>query len=262
MTKTQDAIEMESTLDAMGKWTGRVSTSRRHTALVALCFVFALKLHSVVTSEASERPIATLIKELSNSNAPPVINIRWEAHFPKTYNWSEQKRVLSVWKELHERFPEALPLLVENVDKKEYCITVEVGSSGAQRNQTVGHVCAYIIELNIQPYTRPYAIRTGYHSFLRSFDSRERPQVEEGIKKWWRDRASRNVATLQSEAVSWELSRIDAEDTSEATVAFLERLEQNRKELLEMRNAIQTDGGVRVRPKWTDSEELGFLKPR
>ena len=95
-----------------------------------------------------------------------------------------------------------------------------------------------------------------------SFDSRERPQLEEGIKKWWRDRASRNVATLQSEAVSWELSRIDAEDTSEATVVFLERLERNRKKLLEMRNAIQADGGVRVRPNWTHSDEIRFLKPR
>ncbi|MEI8383860.1 MAG: hypothetical protein WCJ09_27350, partial [Planctomycetota bacterium] len=161
--------EMESTLDAIGKRTGRVKTSRRYTAVVAHCFVFAMKLLSVVTAEASERPIATLIKELSNSNAPPVINIRWESHFPETYNWNEQKRVLSVWKELHEKFPEALPLLVENVDKKEYCITVEVGSSGAERNETVGQVCAYIIELNIEPYTRPYAMRTD-HGFLRSFD--------------------------------------------------------------------------------------------
>ena len=154
--------------------------------------------------------IKTLIDGLVSPNPAPDTRAlkggeaKPDLGFPKDFDHKKQAQVHRACVKLTELGPRAFPFLIERWEDKRYCLTTEVA---AYDNQTVGVICRWIIDDQLQPYGRfqkGYAdprgkpLRPGYAAtFLAS-------QTAAG--QWWGKNKDKTLSQMQLEVLDWVIA--------------------------------------------------------
>lgn len=220
----------------------------------SLLIVFLLLAPRTLFGQETRKPVqpAELIKVLHSPNIAPQIILPDRVMYGDGYNWPAQQKVVNAWKELHIRFEESLPSLVEEVSNESYCITAQIGASGAYVNLTVGNVCSYVVALNIEMYGRPYQ-RSRSQSFLIACDRSPGANYSSGITEWWRTRQGKSVRSLQIEALRGRLLMVNVSASLGDMDASVAAEEATDIESVFM--SLEAGKPVKA-PSWVHSDEL------
>ncbi len=206
--------------------------------------------------------ISLLVSQLHSMNPPPHIDRTGKpiAIFPSGYDWHDQKRVLSAWKQLHERAHEALPELIASCHDDSYCVTFET-PSGAWKNMTVGECCRYIVKCNVNLYKRPY-LRDGITDDLISAVDITQEHKKAGlldVDVWWVSRRDKSLYELQLESVRWARRRLKEREASSTEDSIdVKRRQEIIKELDELEAQLCAERPGNVVVPWHSREEITF----
>lgn len=146
-----------------------------------------------------------LVQQLASPNEEPITMNRGEvsALFPAGYDGKAQVRINEVRKTLHKNFEEAFPALVEALDDRRYCMTINWADGDAYYNWSVGEICHEIIASHMEVYRdklEEITIKRWHH-----YD------YDVISKEWGNARKDHSLLELQLEAIDWAIKRRMAE---------------------------------------------------
>jgi len=176
----------------------------------------------------SEKSIQEAVSNLTSPNAPPEIIGGKVMRFPTRYSRAAQERVAHFIRTLNKNVATALPALVNGVNQKSYCMTLQ-GPDGKARNLAVSEVCCLLLAANVNVY-RPYLDDLpgdrGYPMLLRPSPA--------AVKAWWAKFEYNSLRQIQHEAFRWATAvaaskRNGLRDSHERDVA-VEYLQRRTKE--------------------------------
>jgi hypothetical protein len=152
----------------------------------------------------AKRDYRALVAELASPNNEPTTFKRagGRVKFPARYNVKAQRRIDEVRRILQDNIEESLPFLVEALDDKRYCMTIDWGDGDAYYNRSVGSICQNVIESHLEIYRDKIGFSGPQHWKKYTYPI---------SKEWWQARKDRSLVELQIEAVDWaiELRKVD-----------------------------------------------------
>lgn len=155
--------------------------------------------------------------------------------FPDGYDIEVQKRIKAARQELHDHFDEALPYLIEALDDKRYCMTIDWADGDAYYNKSVGFICRNVIESQLEVYRD----KIGF-SGPRHWHQYDYKQIS---NEWWQMRKGRSLVELQIEAIDWAIERREKENvTSDRRKDELSDLHALRDEIAKSGKPLKSQG--------------------
>jgi hypothetical protein len=145
-----------------------------------------------------------LAAALASPNAPPTVNGQ-HIEYPDGYDAKAQERVRAAEQELKRRGVGAFPCLIEHLDDAHYSYSEYYGQ---WRNNSVGEICYYIIEDQVEPDGCDYTKREAAGG-----KTVEKPwyiyttHLNGHLRNWWKERSGRTLRELQIEALQWEIEQ-------------------------------------------------------
>ncbi len=151
------------------------------------------------------------IKSLGNQNKPPAIRGTipdQTALFSETYDWKEQERVIKTIDALTEHIDTAWPSILDHVNDREYCITLQYDSE--VYNHSVGDVCKIMLrDALVAPYAK-HIMQLDEQTIRKLLY----PKVisRTAIEKWCTERHKKGqeLYALQIDMCEWALVTLDA----------------------------------------------------
>jgi hypothetical protein len=181
------------------------------------------------------------VEQLASKDEPPPIPDHEDGRkhpypvFPKDFDWPHQERVRAAWKELHDRFEEAAPVLVEHFRDKRYAATY-TSPTGAWRNNSVADICHDIFDDNVLPFSRPPGLRSVGPDVFKE---------DGGVVELWRSCRDRPLADLQIKVIDrfieWD-ERLEMNESKSRKVPRPEIHEKYRERLRKEAEQIRTSG--------------------
>lgn len=213
-------------------------------AFVVLSLITVLTSPSIATAQS--RPAAesksaaanrALIESLASKNKPPEIEDIHVRAVPDGFDPKEQTRVWAVIPKLIKQAEQAWPELVDHLDDKRYCVTVN-DLFGNTHNWTIGDVCREIIGRNLaQAYYK--ALPSDSFDLYRTM---RKPGFAYD-KEWCRHRADKKLYELQLEACAWASTGLADENRIEKASpatrkAWITAVDAAAKKLAESKTAV------------------------
>lgn len=182
--------------------------------------------------DAAAKKYRALVQQLVSPNVKPITTHDGDAavRLPKGYDVAAQERIKAARQTLYDEVEEALPYLVEALDDKRYCMTIDWAEGDAYYNLSVGDICRHIIACQLEVYRDEIAFGDPQHWNRYNYKPLSR--------EWWEARRDRNLADLQVEAIEWALEQRRAEPKE--TVG--EGREDEIAQLQRLRDKIATSG--------------------
>ncbi|MGD9126721.1 MAG: hypothetical protein PVH19_05015 [Planctomycetia bacterium] len=150
-------------------------------------------------------PSSAVVDALVSSN--PQTTGEWTETLPDTWSREEDQRVWTAYDALVEQGKKAVPLLIANLDRKEFssCIPTSVPYSP----QSVGDMCEMAMSDIFDPIGTMYKAREnakgktlmGYSYFDLAFHSKAQAE------KWWKESKHKSVEEIQKMIRDWNVER-------------------------------------------------------
>ena len=181
----------------------------------------------------------------SRNSEPELIGDLRQPLFDKSYDWSDQDRIVEKLNLLWSQSQVALPVLVDHLNDSQYCVTVQNDLSGT--NWTVGDACYFAITDFLSAAYRP-CIPSSHNAYLKLAI----PAIARGgdFREWCVEQLKnrRPPYELQAEMCEWAIVTINImNDLSDSARAEAIRLIQMAKTRL-LRNSEPVLPGDFLRP--------------
>lgn len=143
---------------------------------------------------------SALIRQLVSPNQPPKTQNDGEASvlFPKDYDVQAQKRIDVARLTLRDEMPKSLPYLVDALEDKRYCLTIDWAEGDGYYNESVGDVCRNVIASQLEIYREKIAFSDSGHWHHYGYPV---------SKKWFATRIDKSLVDLQIEAIDFATSK-------------------------------------------------------
>jgi hypothetical protein len=192
----------------------------------------ANEIKALIDGLVSRNPAPDTTKLQAGENKPG-------GGFPRDFDHKKQKQVHRACDNLTELGPRAFPFLIERLEDKRYCLTIEVAG---YENESVGAICRWIIDTQLQPYgyfQKGYADprgkpkRPGYAAtFLKS---------QKAARQWWDKHKDKTLSQMQLEVLDWVIAE-ETKRRGDFTEAERRALQDLRKELVKGRQPLRPGG--------------------
>lgn len=173
---------------------------------------------SIAEEKVTQETVDALVDRLASPNPAPTI--RQTAKYPPGYDKAAQEDVSRAYSELCDLGPAAFPFLFDRFTDKRYSLTADGGA--AEHNYTVGDVCYFAVEYQLQPYGT-FTEGKGDPRFReRRPHYPEHIQLEDpqAARKWWESHKHMTLHEMQIEVLQWV---IDEEAKSPKDFEAVER---------------------------------------
>ncbi len=179
---------------------------RHSTQVLTLVVIFALNpIDALGQVDDTKAIVDGLVEQLASPNPIPKEKKGSEADYPKSYDRKLQKPVYEAYRKLDQLGVKAFPFLIDHFDDKRYALTADVGSM--DKNFSIGDVCYYIVELQIQP-DKGFAIGEGDPRFRKMRPHYPRHiglRNKEVATTWWERNKDRTLAEIQIVVTEWTI---------------------------------------------------------
>lgn len=146
----------------------------------------------VTRSRAIREDVEALIRKLRSLNRDPNLDMRPEPiQFAREHDEDAQKNVEMAEAQLVSLGKEAFPALIEHMDEQGYSRSIE---TAVRRNLSIGEVCFFIIDQQVDPAPTGYKVRDGadgkshsYRGYLSQYVGHKKGN-REGMRQWWQER--------------------------------------------------------------------------
>lgn len=174
----------------------------------------------------AKRDYRALIEELASPNNKPTTSKRGGGHvkFPAGYSVKAQRRIDEARRILQDDIEESLPFLIDALDDKRYCLTIDWADGDAYYNFSVGEICKDVVRSHLEIYRDKIGFSGPQHWKKYNYAI---------TKEWWAARKDRSLVELQIEAIDWaiELRKVDDMEGRTDRATELANLEKLRDEI-------------------------------
>lgn len=195
-------------------------------AIVALISTIGFAKETV-TQESVDK----LVEQLVSKNPMPKEVDGSAAEYPPKYNKKLQNRVYAAYQKLSLLGVPAFPHLIKYFDDPRYALTADGGSMDV--NFTVGELCYYLVELQIQP-DKGWTAGEGdprFRTLRPHFPQHIQLRDKDAAMKWWEQIKTKSLTEIQIVVTEWtiaEEAKQPSEFTDEERKALSERLQRLR----------------------------------
>jgi hypothetical protein len=164
--------------------------------------------------EKPQPPTATEIKKLIDGLVSPnpapdpdklkASETKADGGFPRDFDHTKQQQVHRTCRKLTALGPQAFPFLIQRWEDKRYCLTTEIA---AYQNWSVGQICRWIIDGQLQPYGHFQAV---------CGDPRRKPPrpvyvgtflgSQKAARQWWEKKKDKTLSQIQLEVLDWVIA--------------------------------------------------------
>lgn len=192
-------------------------------AVSVIIFVPVLK-HALSQEGEIQQRVDELVEQLASKNPVPREVKGSSAEYPTAYDDNLQKLVYQVYRELDALGVTAFPDLIKHFDDKRYSLTADAGPM--DKNFTVGELCYYIVELQIQP-DKGWTVGTGdprFRKFRPHFPREIKLRDKAAAMNWWEQNKDKSLTDIQIAVTEWtiaeeEKASVDFSDDEKAALA-------------------------------------------
>ena len=202
------------------------------------------------STENLDKKYRALVEQLVSPNPAPTTHVDGQPTkvlFPKNYDVEAQKRMAAARMALYANMREALPYLIDALDDKRYCMTINWADGDGYYNESVGDICREVIASHLEVYRKELNFTGPQHWHHYTY-----PDIS---RKWFENRKTRNLAELQLEAIDWAIQRRREEAgryEREGRKDEVDRLRKMRKALQQSGTALPANG---LLPMYTSNRE-------
>ena len=199
-----------------------------HVATIVAFTSMAAFSKDVVTKET----VDALVEQLASKNPTPQEVDGGTADYPPNYDKKLQKPIYETYRKLNVLGVKAFPHLIDHFDDRRYALTADGGSMDI--NFSVGELCYYIVELQIQP-DKGWTVGKGdprFRAFRPHFPKHIKLRDKESAMKWWEQNKTRSLAEIQILVTEWaiaEEAKRPTEYTDEERKALQKSLDDLRR---------------------------------
>ncbi len=179
----------------------------------------------------SER-VDALVEQLVSKNPAPREVKGSTAEYPAGYDKDLQKPISAAYRELNSLREQAFPHLIKHFDDKRYALTADGGPM--DKNFTVGDLCYYIVELQIQP-DKGWTVGDGdprSRKFRPHYPTHLNLRDKTDAAKWWERNKDKSLVEIQIAVIEWTIEEEEkhpTEYTEEERSALKMRLHELSK---------------------------------
>ena len=174
----------------------------------------------------AKRDYRALVAELASPNKEPTTSYRGGGHvkFPARYSVKSQRRIDEVRQILSDNIEESFPFLVDALDDKRYCMTIDWADGDAYYNRSVGAISKDVISSHLELYRDKIGFSGPQHWNKYNYPI---------SKEWWAPRKDSSLVELQIEAIDWaiEKRKVDKMETRTDPAKELADLQKLRDQI-------------------------------
>lgn len=180
----------------------------------------------------TKESVDLLVEQLASKNPMPREVDGSTAAYPPKYNKKLQKPIYEAYRQLNQLGVAAFPHLIPHFDDQRYALTADGGSMDI--NFTVGNLCYYLVELQIQP-DKGWTVGEGdprFRTFRPHFPQHIKLREKEAAMKWWEENKTKSLTEIQILVTEWaiaEEAKRPTEYTDEERSALAKTLDKLRK---------------------------------
>lgn len=201
--------------------------------LIAISILlFAPVLEPAISQEDPiQRRVDALVEHLASKNPAPREVKGSTADFPVGYDDGLQKSIYKAYRDLDSLGVIAIPFLIKHFDDKRYGLTADAGPM--DKNFTVGDLCYYIVELQIQP-DKGWTVGQGdprFRKFRPHFPTQIKLRDKTAAMSWWEQNKDKSLVEIQIAVTEWTIAeeeRVASDYTEEEKAALTKRLHDLR----------------------------------
>ena len=193
----------------------------------------------IKAEQLDRKKVESLIAQLRSTNKNPFVNgDPWRVKFPDDYDEKAQEKVEAARQKLIDLGKDAFPILIEHINDEGYSRPCE--GSAIPSGESVGYVCLYILEEQVDLAGMRYKSRTGvdgephgHVGFFSQFYKDEENKSQNAMRRWWKEHKHLSLREMQIEALRWSIAqerRIGFPDKKDEK-SYLQPLLQKLKEL-------------------------------
>ena len=176
--------------------------------------------------------VDALVEQLASKNPAPREVKGSTAENPVGYDGSLQKSVYDAYRDLNSLGVSAFPYLIKHFDDKRYGLTADAGPM--DKNFTVGELCYYIVELQIQP-DKGWTVGKGdprFRKFRPHFPGQIKLRDKTAAMSWLEQNKDKSLVEIQIAVTEWTIAeeeKVASEYTEEEKAALAKRLNDLRR---------------------------------
>lgn len=203
----------------------------RSMALFATLLFAMRPMLAIGEDGAVAKRVDELVEQLASKNPSPREVKGSTAEFPAGFDKNLQKPVYKAYRELNALGKAAFPQLIAHFDDARYALTADGGSM--DKNFTVGELCYYLVELQIQP-DKGWAAGPGdprFRRFRPHFPTHIGLRDKSAALKWWEASKDKSLVEIQIAVTEWTIAeeeKVPAEFSQEEHEDLARRLRELR----------------------------------